>query len=163
MTVKHKAKKCFYVMVILSSCLLSGCGNDEIQLPNQILEGSINGTDWSYKSANGYLETSDFQYRVRFLSSKEAVTDPCTQPNPSLTHVKAIFKPAVRSYFVAPLALDNNQVQVTFEISPSQRVVATSGFMEIYAIDGQVIFGYLQAVLDDDNSVEGSFEIRLCN
>ncbi|WP_421763745.1 hypothetical protein [Ekhidna sp.] len=143
--------------------LLSGCGSDEIQLPSQKLEGKINGTDWSYKSGNGYIETTDFEYRVRFLSSKEAVNDPCTLPNPSLSHVRANFKPAVRSYFVTPQAVDDNQVQVTFEISPSQKLIATSGFMEVYAIESQVVIGYLQAVLDDDNKVEGSFEIRLCN
>lgn len=145
------------------SLMCSGCGNDAIQLPDQQLEGKINGNEWSYQSANGYLISSDFQYRVRFISSDEPVNDPCTLPSPSLRHIKAIFRPSEGSFFVAPQAIDDNQVQVSFEVSPSQSLIASSGFMEVYAIDNLVVIGYLQAVLDDQNTVEGSFEIRLCN
>jgi hypothetical protein len=160
-----KSRESFKITFIGFSVLLFliGCKSDDVQLPDNKLEGSINGNDWSYKSANGYLFSSDFKYRVRFLSSEETVGDPCSQPNPSITHVKAIFKPSEGSFFVAPQALDDNQVQVTFEVSTSQSITATSGFMEIYAIDNLVVVGYLQAVLDGDNKVEGSFQIRLCN
>lgn len=143
--------------------MLSGCGRDEIQLPDQQLEGLIDNKEWSYKSANAYLQSSDFKYRVRFLSSEEGVSDPCTLPAPSLTHVKAIFKPAIGSFFVSPQAIDNNQVQVSFEISTSQNLIAQSGFMEIFDIQGQLVYGYLEASFGDENKVEGSFEIRLCN
>ncbi|MEO9482919.1 MAG: hypothetical protein ABJG47_05710 [Ekhidna sp.] len=142
---------------------MSSCVDNNIQLPDQTLEGKINGLDWNYSSANAYLVSSDFQYQARFLSDEEAVSDPCALPSPSLRNVRAIFRPATGPFFVAPQALDNNQVQVTFDISPSQRLVASSGFMEIYVIDNQVVIGFLQAVLDDDNTVEGTFEIRLCN
>ncbi|WP_425389632.1 hypothetical protein [Ekhidna sp.] len=159
----HKSRKSFLSTLISLLIIFCGCGDDEIQLPDKLLEGTINGEEWSYKSANGYLVSSDLQYRVRFLSSEETVKDPCTLPTPTLAHVKAIFRPAERSYFIAPQAIDNNQVQVSFEVSTSQNLIATSGFMEIYAIENQVIIGYLQAYLDDDHSVEGSFQIRLCN
>lgn len=158
-----KSRKFFPLFWAAFSILLSGCGNDEIQLPDKQLEGVINGESWSYKSANAYLASSDFQYRIRFLSSKESVSDPCTLPAPTLTHVKAIFKPAAGSFFVSPHALDDNQVQVSFEISASQNLIAQSGFMEIYAIDNQVIIGYLEASFGEENKVEGSFEIRRCN
>ncbi|SNS45312.1 hypothetical protein SAMN05421640_0210 [Ekhidna lutea] len=157
-----KNRKSFY-LIFLGLIFLAGCGGDEIQLPPNQLEGKIDNEDWSYKSANGYLISSDLRYRARFLSSKESVQDPCTLPSPSLAHVKAIFKPSLGSFFVAPQALDDNQVQVSFEISTSENLTAQSGFMEIYAIENQVIIGYLQAVLDETNKVEGSFEIRLCN
>ncbi|MEO9872370.1 hypothetical protein [Ekhidna sp.] len=156
-----KSRESFILSALM--LLFTSCGKDEIQLPDQILEGKINGEAWSYSSANGYLVSSDFQYRIRFLSSEESVNDPCTLPSPSIEHIKAIFRPSEGSFFVSPQVLDNNQVQVSFEISPSKNLIASSGFMEIFAIDGQVVIGYLQAVLDDDNTVEGSFEIRLCN
>lgn len=159
----HKSRKTFILLMLGLVSILSGCGSDDVQLPNQQLEGKVDGEDWNYKSANGYLISSDFQYRVRFLSDEESVSDPCTLPSPSLSHVKAIFRPAEGSFFVAPQALDNNQVQVSFEVSTSRSLVASSGFMEIYAIDNLVVIGYLQAVLDDEHKVEGSFEIRLCN
>ncbi len=148
---------------VLIGVMFLGCGRDELELPEQELEGLINGKEWSYKSANGYLQSSDFKYRVRFLSSEESVSDPCTLPSPSLTHVRAIFKPAVGSFFVSSQAIDNNQVEVYFEISTSQNLKAQSGTMEIFAIEGQIIYGFLDAALDDENKVLGSFEIRLCN
>lgn len=152
------------MVLALFLILLFGCKGDEIQLPAKQLEGLINGEDWSYKSANAYLFSTDAKYEARFLSSKESAKDPCTLRIPSLAHVRAIFRPAVGSFFVEPQAINNNQAQVYFELSPSQSLVASSGFMEIYAIDGQVIIGYLQAVLDKENNVvEGSFEIRVCN
>ena len=159
----YKSRETFVLLALVSMSVFSSCGNDAIELPQQELTGTIDGESWDYQSANGYLISSDFRYRVRFLSDKESVNDPCTLPSPTLKHVRAIFRPAERSYFVAPDAIDDNQVQVSFEISPSRSLIASSGFMEIYAIDNLVAIGYLQAVLDDDHSVEGLFEIRLCN
>lgn len=158
-----KSRKIFVLLTIAFSTVITGCGGNNIQLPDKQLEGKIGGDDWTYQSANAYLFSSDFKYQARFLSTEEAVTDPCTLPVPTLRNVRAIFKPAEGSFFVAPQALDDNQVQVSFELSTSESLVASSGFMEIYAIDNLVVIGYLQAVLDSDNTVEGSFEIRLCN
>ena len=143
--------------------MLTACKSDDVQLPDRILSGQIGATEWNIKSANAYLISSDFQYRVRFLSSEESVTDPCTLPNPTRAHISAIFRMAEGSFTVSPRVVADNEVQVFFEMSPSQRLIATSGFMEIFAIDNLVAIGYLQAVLDDGNTVEGSFEIRLCN
>ena len=157
-----KSRENFILLAIAFSSVITGCGND-VQLPNKQLEGNIRGAEWSYQSANAYLFSSDFKYQARFLSREEAVTDPCTLPAPTLRNVRAIFRPMEGSFFVAPQALDDNQVQVSFDLSTSESLIATSGFMEIYVIENLVVVGYLQAVLDTDNTVEGSFEIRLCN
>lgn len=148
-------------------CSLSFCVGDDSDfsdLQGRTLKGTIAGdTTWVYGSANAYLFSSDQKYRVRFLSSEETASDPCTVPTPTLEHVTATFRPLVGSYFVTPIAVEDNQVQVTLSPSASENVVATSGFMEVYAIENLRIYGYLQAVLDSDNRVEGSFEIRICN
>ena len=143
--------------------LLLGCNSDDVQLPDRQLGGQIGGSEWNYKSANGYLISTDLQYQVRFLSDEETVTDPCTLPVPSRSHIRAVFRPSVGNFFITPQVINNNEVQASFEVSPSQSLTATNGFMEIFAIENQRAIGYLQAVLDDENTVEGSFEIRLCN
>lgn len=148
---------------MLALLIVMSCGQDDIQLPENDLEGKVNGLEWTYLSANAYLLSTDFQYRVRFLSDDEVVTDPCTLPSPGLAHVKAIFRPSIGSFTVSPRAIDNNQVQVAFELSPSTSLIATSGFMEIFDINNSVMIGYLQAVLDDNNTVEGRFQVRICN
>ena len=162
-----KCKECFSPLFLfalfLTLLFLSSCGNDDIQLPDKDLEGKIGGNDWSYKSANGFLLSADLRYTIRFISDKETATDPCTLPSPGLAHARAIFKPFIGSYVVASQAIDNNQVQVAFQLSPSRSLIASSGFMEIYDINAQIIYGYLQAVLDDENRIEGAFQIKLCN
>ena len=142
--------------------LLSGCIKDEIDLPDQRLQGSVGGVAWEYDKANGYLQ-ANLTYQVRFISNQEPVDDACMLPRPGLAHVKAVFKPSIGSFTVNTQALNDDQVQVAFELSPSTTVTAVSGFMEIYDINNAVVLGYLQAVLDDDNTVEGTFQIRLCN
>lgn len=155
------------VPLAIFSLLLLGlvnCAEDETNLPSRTLQGAIDGdSTWVYGSANAYLFSSDQRYRARFLSDAETATDPCTVPSPTLRHVVATFRPQIGSYFVTPMAVENNQVQVNLAASAAESVVASSGFMEIYAIENLRIYGYLQAVLDEGNSVEGSFEIKICN
>jgi len=156
-------RKTSFFLFCLSFIVLSGCGGDDIDIPDKDLEGTIDGKIWAYGSANAYRLTADGQYRARFLSDDEAVTDPCTLPSPGLTNVKAIFRPFIGSFTVSPQAIDNNQVQVAFQISPSESLIATNGFMEIFDINNTVVIGYLQAELDENNTVEGSFRMRICN
>ena len=142
---------------------LSSCGGDQLDIPNQPLQGLIEGNLWESSLANAYRLPGGLQYRARFLSELEPVSDPCTLPAPGLAHVKAIFRPSIGDFSVAPFALDENQVQVAFEVSPSTSLTAVSGFMSIFDINNATIVGYLQAELDDGNSVEGSFRISVCD
>jgi len=154
-----KKSTLFILFGLLS--VLSGCVKDEVNLPDQRLQGSVGKEAWEYDKANGFLQ-ADLTYQVRFISNKEPVSDPCTLPRPGLPHVKAVFKPAIGSFSVNTQVLADDQVQVAFELSPSTTITAVSGFMEIYDINNNVVLGYLQAALDEDNTVEGSFQLRLC-
>lgn len=152
-------------LVVLSGMLpfLISCNADDVQLPTNRLAGIVNGEPWTYKSANAYLESTDFLYDIRFLSNEEVVNDPCALPIPTRTHVRALFRPREGSYFVNQQVVDDNDVVVFFETSPTESLRAISGFMEVYFIEGQLISGYLQAEENNENNtVEGAFEIRLC-
>jgi len=144
--------------------LLSSCGADSIELPENELAGQIEGNDWSYGAANAFRRTANGQYEVRFISNQESPTDPCSLPIPGLTHVRAIFTPGFGSFAVSPIAIDNNQIQVIFQVSPAKAITANSGFLEVFDIRGGVIIGYLQASEDADNTfVEGRVEIAFCD
>lgn len=144
---------------------MSACGKDEVELPDEVLQGKIDGEEWTYKSANAYLESADFRYRVTFLSTEETVSDPCALRSTAKRHITAFlrFPEYSGDYTLTPQLVNDNEVVVTFNADISGSLVASSGFMSIFAIENRVVFGYLQAVLDDDNTVEGSFQIRLCN
>ena len=151
-------------LVVGLSLLLSvsSCGGDQLDIPDQPLQGSINGDEWSSEIANAYRLQGSFQYRVRFLSELEPVSDPCALPFPGLAHVKAIFSLSMGDFSVAPLAIDDNQVQVAFEIGATS-LLATSGSMSIFDINNGIVVGFLQASFNDDNSVEGIFRINICD
>lgn len=161
-----KARKSFAaaitVLGVLAMGSLSNCGNDQLDLPNQPLRGLVDGNSWSSLSANAYRLPGGLQYQIRFISERELINDPCALPSPGLPHVKAIFRPAIGDFSVVPFALDNNQAQVAFEIS-SKSLTAVSGTMAIFDINAGTIFGYLQANLDDENTVEGSFSASFCD
>jgi len=153
-----------YVFVIVLSLLtcLFGCG-DNLDIPNQPLQGVINGEPWNSESANAFRVTTDGQYRARFLSDSEPVSDPCNLPVPGRAHVKALFRPSIGDFTVAPFALADNQVQVAFELSPSTSLNAVFGNMAIFDIQSNIVTGYLQAELDDENKVEGVFRVIICD
>ncbi|GAB4238749.1 MAG: hypothetical protein Tsb0034_14520 [Ekhidna sp.] len=149
---------------MMAGCIgLAGCGKDEIQLPSQPLQGKVGGQEWRSELAGAFRISTNSFFQIRFLSDEEIVRDPCTLPAPGRPHVKAIFRPATGDFTVSPQAIDENQVLVAFEVSPSIILTASGGFMSIYDINNSVIFGYLEAILDDDNTVKGRFQIRLCN
>ncbi|MEQ6168408.1 hypothetical protein AAOE16_14530 [Ekhidna sp. MALMAid0563] len=163
--VMHKSRESFFLLVLSGIFLLSACGKDEVELPDEVLQGKIDGEEWTYKSANAYLESADFRYRVTFLSTEETVSDPCALRSTAKRHITAFlrFPEYSGDYTLTPQLVNDNEVVVTFNADISGSLVASSGFMSIFAIENRVVFGYLQAVLDDDNTVEGSFQIRLCN
>ena len=161
----HKSRESFFLLILSGIFLLSACGKDEVELPDEVLQGKIDGEEWTYKSANAYLESADFRYKVTFLSSEETVSDPCALRSTAKRHITAFlrFPEYEGNYTISPQLVNDNEVVVTFNADISGSLIASSGFMSIFAIENRVVFGYLQAVLDDDNTVEGSFQIRLCN
>ena len=157
-------KTSLFFLSALALSLFQNCGTDTIELPENDLEGKIEGVDWLYGSANAYGRTNG-QYEVRFISSQESSeANPCSLRSPGITHVRAIFTPGTGNFTVSPLALDNNQIQVIFQVTNAKAVIANSGFMEVFDIRDGNIFGYLQASEDVNNTfVEGRVEIVVCN
>jgi len=152
----------FSITVLLT--IFQCCGTDDIQLPDDDLQGKIEGVDWMYSSANAFRLSTDGQYQIRFLSTEEPVSNPCSLPRPGRMHVKAIFTPGPGNFAVSPRALGNNQVQVTFEGTNSRSLIANSGFMEIFDFNGTTMYGYLHATEDAANTfVKGRFIIEFCD
>lgn len=151
-------------LLLLSLSIFQNCGVDDIQLPENDLEGKIEGAAWVYGTANAYRRTTDGQYEASFISIEESPSNPCGLPSPGRPHVKAIFRPDFGNFAVSPIAIDDNQVQVIFQVSNARALTANSGFLEVFDIRGNTVFGYLQATEDiNSNFVEGRVEIELCD
>ena len=150
----------FVALSIFAFALLIGCSQDEIQLPDQKLSGTVASEEWEIKFANAYLISSDLKYRIQFLSSKESGEDPCAIPSPGNPFVSMEI-PLQRGSFSVPFPNINESPR--FHVTNSSALNATSGFLEIYDVVNSRITGYLQAILDENNSVEGYFEVIICN
>ncbi len=147
-------------LLFLGLFFLTNCGESEIQLPDQVLVGQVEGEAWELKFANAYIYSSDLKYQIKFLSTKEGGQDPCALPSTANSHISLIM-PLQRGSFSIPLPITTESAR--FHWSDGSSAIATSGFLEIFDIDNLRIFGYLQAQLDDENTVEGSFEVQICN
>ena len=88
----HKSRESFFLLILSGIFLLSACGKDEVELPDEVLQGKIDGEEWTYKSANAYLESADFRYKVTFLSSEETVSDPCALRSTAKRHITAFLR-----------------------------------------------------------------------
>jgi hypothetical protein len=141
--------------------IIIGCSKSEIQIPDQPLNGLVDGEPWEYQSANAFLFSSDLRYRMNFISANEfGSNDPCGIPVPASNHLSMIFKPAIGSYSF-PLPETNQSIK--FVLQDGKELFATSGFLEVIFLDRDFMRGYMQAILDDENTVEGIFEVRFCN
>ena len=147
-------------IIFILPLLFLSCGGDDLDIANTPLTGTIEGESWSYENGNGYLFSSDLKYRIRLLSTEENVDDPCTSPRPNKPHVSFIVSPVIGSY---SLPLPNLQESAQFHVNTATSSFATSGFLEIFDVSNNRMIGYIQAQLDEQNTVEGNFEAVLCN
>lgn len=147
-------------LLISGLLLLASCGQNEIQLPDKKLQGMVDGQEWEIKFANAYIYSSDLKYQIKFLSTEEGAKDPCAVPSTSNAHISIIMQLRPGSFSI-PLPFTNESARFNWPNGSS--AIATSGFLEIFDIDNSRIFGYLQAQLDDDNTIEGSFQAVICN
>lgn len=147
-------------LLLLGLFTLSNCSDSEIQLPDQELVGFVDGEEWEIKFANAYIYSSDFKYQIKFLSTQEGGQDPCAIPSTANTHVSMIMPLQIGSFSI-PFPITDESAR--FHWANGSSAIATSGFLEIFDIDNSRIIGYLQAQLDDNNIVEGSFEVLICN
>ncbi|MEM9896388.1 MAG: hypothetical protein AAF789_08460 [Bacteroidota bacterium] len=141
---------------------LTSCLDDTIDLPRQELQGKIDDQEWVLGSAGAFVQSTTLQYRFLFTPGNfgTVASDPCVNPSPTQPHVSMVFRPRLGS-FSLPLASLNEEVRIHFQ--PGSNLLAAAGILEIIDINNGQVFGYLQAIVDDETTVEGSFVAILCN
>jgi len=148
-----------FLGVVALSGILTSCGDDELDIPDEPLAGQVGGADWEFKLGGGTLFSSDFKYRFLLLSDKETGDDPCSIVSTSNPHIRMIIPLSTGSYSL-PLPVFSENVK--FVLGDGTILSATSGFLEIVAIDNRQLVGVLQASFDEDNEVLGTFIVDLC-
>ena len=145
------------LLVIVS--LFISCGDDKLDIPNTPLEGTVAGEAWTFRYG-AFRQFSATEFEFRFFSTREIADDPCALVTTSNPFLRVVI-PANQSSISLPIAGDNFK-QFKFDFGNGTTINATSGFIELFANDGFKLHGYVQAISDDDNMVEGRFELDPC-
>jgi hypothetical protein len=141
-------------LLVLASC------NNELDIPDVPLAGKVAGEDWQFAFMSRTPYSAD-KSTFYFFSTLESIADPCAVFSSSKPHLRVILPLAVGSYGVGA---SFNPENLKFVHGNGTELDATSGFIEIFAIDYQSrrIAGYIQALSDENNTVQGRFVAELC-
>ena len=143
------------VLAIAAIVGLFGCSDDSSGDISGV-SGTIGGEAWEFRYANAFYEELDELYDVEFYSTEETGADPCSIFISTKNHFTVRLPTEVGNYNL-PLSPESRSVR--FE---PENLVATSGFIEVTAINGTFVTGFLQATFDDDNTVSGAFSFDTC-
>ncbi|MBR09613.1 MAG: hypothetical protein CMP48_18250 [Rickettsiales bacterium] len=153
-------KKVILLLAIGSLILFSSCDDDvnNFDLDKDPLSGKIGGVDWSY--TGGRVDYSTISNQAAGKIFNQELTDPCLTVNTINAHLDIALFTALGTYNIGLL----NSGEVRFILpNSSARYTAATGFIQIVEVTQFEIIGYLSARWDDDNFVEGSFLVNICN
>ena len=129
---------------------------------DKLLAGMIGGEPWTFQYAKANLNSVDNIFDVELYGTQQTQDDPCTIINTANTHLTIQIPNQVGNYNL-PFPIQAQSLAFQQAGVNTTRFYATSGFIEISAISGLRVVGYLQAVFDEDNTVEGTFVFDRCN
>lgn len=150
-------------LILLIALIIPGIGCDKdtnnFDLNKDPLRGVIGGKEWEYTVGNGeYLISAN---RITGLIMNEDLQDPCVKKLSSLSHLSVRFPPVRASY---NLPFIGNDGYIVFSLAGgSTKYTATSGFIEVVEVSSHAVIGYISADFDDNNHVQGSFLLEICN
>ncbi len=156
--------KCTNIWLLVVSFMLFtliGCDNtlDNFDTEKDPLIGKIGGEDWKYISggARSDLRTNQIAGLLTGLN----VQEPCAIRVLGEPYLELRVPGRIGNY---NLPSANGEVTLIFvSRNGEQRLSVTGGFMEIAALSGRQALGRINASVDDDNTVEGSFLLEICD
>ncbi len=152
----------FYIMssvFLIGLITLNSCGED-VQLPNQILQGEIDGTEWTFEVGKALSNQTDRTYTVELFNyTGFTENDGCLLFGGTSKHVTV----------VVPFATNNGAqlnaitANLIFHLDGINTLTADNGFVEISFINNREIRGFISSGSGSNNSVEGFFSVLICN
>jgi len=152
------------LIVAAVMCSIMSCRDDGIDLPDTQLFGEINGEEWVYEFSRmhqyGFSSTNpnSFRYTFYFFSSSEINSGSCAGGGSTKPHIQVVLPLQIGSYPVLGFGAEN----LKFVYGNGTVFDATSGSIEILAFGNNKMAGYIQALSDENNFIEGRFIAELC-
>jgi len=138
---------------------LMACGED-IQLPNQIAQGQINGVDWNFEIGKSNTDQTSRVHLVElynfvgFPENEGCLLFPGNSPYLSMS---------------IPFGIQSGQQidaivsNLVFHQDAATALTADRGFIEISFVNNREIRGFISSGSSTDNSIEGFFSVLICN
>lgn len=147
------------IISCISLILLGSCGED-IQLPNKILQGEIDGSEWEFAVGKALSNQALRNFRVELFSFTGFSEDEgCLLFGGTTRHVSVVI-PFSTSNGTQINAITANLI---FHIDGANTFTADNGFVEVSFINNREIRGFISAGSGSQNSVEGFFSVLICN
>lgn len=144
---------------VLTSVLLSSCGED-VQLPNKILQGQIDGSEWAFEVGKALSDQIDRTYTVELFNfTGFTENDGCLLFGGTSKHVSVVIPFTTRN----GAQLNAINADLIFHLDGVNSLTADTGFVEISFINNMEIRGFISAGSGDNNSIEGFFSVLICN
>lgn len=149
------------LLMIFLSCK-SDDGDMDIQDDLTSASGSIGGVAWEFDAGTAFFEEIDNLYTINLLGVAEGVSDDgCSILFPGEEYVRFTVSAAVGRTDI-PFQFSAQGVKFYPDRSVGGFELATSGYVEITEISASQVKGVLDASLDLDNQVSGSFTVTIC-
>lgn len=155
---KKAFKNISLTLAILIAGQFTSCGDDQLDIPNVPLSGMVGGEQWDFKMGF-FRQWSASEYEYRLFSTEEQSDDPCSVVSTSNSFIRVVVPSSGQSHQVTN---GDQRKNLKFDLGNGTVFNASSGFIEIFAFDGFRLHGYLQAIFDDGNTVQGRFELEPC-
>lgn len=152
--------KVVFIIALISLVVFTNCddSSDE-KIPR--LSGQIEGSSWKYQYSKAFYNSIEERFDVEMYGENqtEPFEDRCSIFISGETHL-SVRVPFETGYYAVP-----GDIDVVFELSGTgnESYTAVSGYVEVVEATSQGVSGVLQAVFDENNSVEGSFSFSSCN
>lgn len=155
------SKSAITFTVLATTVLLVSCNDDtnRLDLDKDPLKGKIGGAEWQYTVGNA--QYSPFNNEATGIIINLETTEPCGVTNTILAHIK-ITIPTIKGTINLP---DPQNRAIVKLANPNGGPIytTTGGFIQIVEVNSREIIGYISADYDDDNYVQGSFLVEICN
>lgn len=155
----------FLASVGINSCSKDVQGYDDYNFIDQDLAGEISGTSWIYRTGNAFYIQNDSSQQMLDIGIYEKVSlFPCSYAF-SGNDVLFIIPNKVGLYELN-LDFENSENNQTLTLSSveQENLLVTEGAIEIIFIDTiqKIVRGRIAAKYDNNNFVNGIFEVAIC-
>ncbi len=153
-------RKIYVILSMILLITLIHCENDN-GISENLMEGRIGGVEWEFQYAKAFYSNFGDEYMVEIFGQRETPVDPCSV-NSILGYISLTI-PNETGFYPLPFADASESLKFHQPGVGQDFFLASSGFVEVFSIEGRRVGGFIQATFDDDNTVEGTFVFDRCN